>query len=330
MSAEVLIEERYYPLEDDPDDAAVTSYIALPAATSGTDASSSGILFSPSGGVKHQPIHDLESFFWVLCWLCIFREGPAHKRENWGDNDQERQAARENAINVFELTELTKIATMKRRLILQHVNFMTMLSQIFTPFCSPLRYEVGLLYQALRRTYKHSRDAMEKAYPVDTLYDQFLEILDGAQTRPEILNHDTSDPVYLPQEAAETHRREHQLEIWATPLPDKKRRHPEDDGKAAYTSAYRTLDAPDGSPARKTRRSNHQSGKAHVSKGKGKVPVPSTSSGQTATAGPSNVPKTPPRKSGRSARTESDKDKSSPISSPGRPAGKRTPTKKRK
>ncbi|KAJ3491195.1 hypothetical protein NLI96_g886 [Meripilus lineatus] len=37
--------------------------------------------------LRPRVIHDLESFFWVLCWICIFREGPSTLRRITEDDD---------------------------------------------------------------------------------------------------------------------------------------------------------------------------------------------------------------------------------------------------
>jgi hypothetical protein len=36
----------------------------------------------PSGPIAHSAIHDLESFFWVLLYLCLTRDGPGGGRRN--------------------------------------------------------------------------------------------------------------------------------------------------------------------------------------------------------------------------------------------------------
>lgn len=335
MSAEVLDEYRYFTPDVDDDIVIPREYIASPSTTTAvTEPPSEGTLFSPSGGVKHQPIHDLESFFWVLCWLCIFRDGPAHERKNWGETEDDRKRMRRDASNVFEIKNMAGIAAAKRQLMCWPTIFRSTLSDIFTAFCAPLRSVAGIFYQTLRRAYRSSVDL--PAYPTEDVYARVIKIFDDAQIRPPILNHNATNPDYLAQEAAETHRRETQLEIWATPLPDKKRKHTEDEGQAASssTSTHHPSIVPDGSPARKTRRSNQQSREesspSHGSKGRKKGPVPSASSAQIAGPGPSNVPKSPSRKARRSARSASDKNTSSTISSPSKAAGVRTPDKKRR
>lgn len=51
-------------------------------------------------GEKHSFMHDLESFFWVLFWICIHRNGP---------NEKSRVVSRFEKWNCAEVEELAGI-----------------------------------------------------------------------------------------------------------------------------------------------------------------------------------------------------------------------------
>lgn len=284
MSAEVISESRYFCLDpvyrkglkrddddddhdgggggvydidsdDDDDDDDGDSSTCKESSTAMPD---SEALNPHSRGVKHQPIHDLESFFWVLCWLCIYRDGPAHERSNWGVSNDSATKLQQALADVFETTDLLTVAEAKRGLMKSEALFETTLLKNFTDFCAPLRREVRKLYRTLGRTYVKSKRLEE--YPVDSLYKKFLRIFDAAQKRSAIVKCNTTNTDYIAHEEAETHRRETQLEIWATPSSDKKRKHTEDEDQASRsTPTDHLVDASDVFPPRKTRRPNHPS-----------------------------------------------------------------------
>ncbi|EEP83047.1 conserved hypothetical protein [Uncinocarpus reesii 1704] len=80
-----------------------------------------GVLY----GEKHSFMHDLESFFWVLFWICIHYKGPGNGRtverfEEW------------NYVN----TE--KLADEKKGVISDEIDFLRIVDDHFTPYYRPL------------------------------------------------------------------------------------------------------------------------------------------------------------------------------------------------
>ncbi|KMU88425.1 hypothetical protein CIHG_06225 [Coccidioides immitis H538.4] len=87
-----------------------------------------GVLY----GEKHSFMHDLESFFWVLFWICIHYEGPGRARhvedfEQW------------NYMNTRDL------AGAKKGVISDESDFLTTMDDYFTPYYQPLSRWVNRL-----------------------------------------------------------------------------------------------------------------------------------------------------------------------------------------
>ncbi|KAI1471016.1 serine/threonine-protein kinase Sgk2 [Daldinia caldariorum] len=87
-------------------------------------------------GEQHSFMHDLESFFWVLFWICIHYEGPGKGRpvsefDKWNFMDAE------------------ELATMKLGTISEQDVFSNKSSKHFTTFYQPLIPWVNLLRQAI-------------------------------------------------------------------------------------------------------------------------------------------------------------------------------------
>ncbi|KAG6090077.1 hypothetical protein E4U31_007957, partial [Claviceps sp. LM219 group G6] len=118
-------------------------------------------------GEEHSFMHDLESFFWVLFWICVNYEGPGTaiepiRYESW------------NYILNAQLAE--------RKLgVISDKNFMNPKTLGFTPYCQPLVPHVNKLRQAV----------FPGGYPRDRpfpgLYSKMIKVLDEAQKDPAVL-----------------------------------------------------------------------------------------------------------------------------------------------
>jgi serine/threonine protein kinase len=118
-------------------------------------------------GEKHSFMHDLESFFWVLFWVCIHSDGPGKEKivpafEMWN----------------YESTE--KLAKIKKGEIGDKGDFLKSTEENFTPYYQPLvpwvnrlRKEVFPGGQRWRKETKH-------------LYSRMKEILQAAQKDPSV------------------------------------------------------------------------------------------------------------------------------------------------
>ncbi|EFW13307.1 conserved hypothetical protein [Coccidioides posadasii str. Silveira] len=122
-----------------------------------------GVLY----GEKHSFMHDLESFFWVLFWICVHYEGPGKGRtvddfEEW------------NYMN----TE--KLAGAKKGLISDESDFLRIADDNFTPYYRPLVPWVN----RLRRTVFPNGGRWKEINP--NLGSEMRKILQDAQEDTEV------------------------------------------------------------------------------------------------------------------------------------------------
>jgi hypothetical protein len=112
-------------------------------------------------------MHDLESFFWVLFWICIHYDGPA---KDVGATEFEKW----NYANMEELAEL------KSGLVSRERHFLNRITKAFTPYYQPLIPCVNKLRRAVF--------PMDKPWEKEdkTLYSRMKEILRAARKDLEI------------------------------------------------------------------------------------------------------------------------------------------------
>ncbi|TPX23944.1 hypothetical protein DIZ76_013287 [Coccidioides immitis] len=124
-----------------------------------------GVLY----GEKHCFMHDLESFFWVLFWICIHYNGPGKGRiverfEEWN----------------YVSTE--KLADEKKGLISDEGDFLRILKDNFTPYYQSLIPCVN----RLRRLVFPDGGRWKK--PNFNLSRNMIETLQDAQNKPDVVN----------------------------------------------------------------------------------------------------------------------------------------------
>jgi hypothetical protein len=121
----------------------------------------------------HSFMHDLESFFWVLFWICIHYDGP---NKDVGATEFEKW----NYENMEELAEL------KLGLVSRENHFHNRITKAFTPYYQPLIPCVKGLRRAVF--------PMDKPWEHEdkTLYSRMKEILRAAQT--DLANLESSLP----------------------------------------------------------------------------------------------------------------------------------------
>jgi len=110
----------------------------------------------------HSFMHDLESFFWVLFWICIHYDGPA---KDVGATEFEKW----NYANMEELAEL------KSGLVSRERHFLNRITKAFTPYYQPLIPCVNKLRRAVF--------PMDKPWEKEdkTLYSRMKGILRAAR-----------------------------------------------------------------------------------------------------------------------------------------------------
>jgi hypothetical protein len=121
----------------------------------------------------HSFMHDLESFFWVLFWICIHYDGP---NKDVGATDFEKW----NYVNMEELAEL------KSGLVSRERHFLNRITKAFTPYYQPLVPCVNRLRRAVF--------PMDKPWEMEdkTLYSRMKKILRVA--RMDLANLESSPP----------------------------------------------------------------------------------------------------------------------------------------
>ncbi|KMU90913.1 hypothetical protein CIHG_08569 [Coccidioides immitis H538.4] len=124
-----------------------------------------GVLY----GEKHSFMHDLESFFWVLFWICIHYEGPGKGRvvkrfEKWNYMDTE------------------DLAAAKKGVIDHEKDFLRTIEDNFTPYYKPLAPWVN----RLRRCVFPGDKRWEKED--SKLYSDMLTVLRDGREDPAVID----------------------------------------------------------------------------------------------------------------------------------------------
>jgi hypothetical protein len=113
-------------------------------------------------GEKHSFMHDLESFFWVIFWICIHYEGPGNGRV----------VVRFDKWNFVDTEEL---AGMKKGEISDEADFVRSANEYFTDYYRPLVPYINTLRKAV---FPNGRRWAKEDIG---LYDRMKEILRDAQ-----------------------------------------------------------------------------------------------------------------------------------------------------
>jgi Fungal protein kinase len=113
-------------------------------------------------GEKHNFMHDLESFFWVLFWICIHYAGP---------NGESRVVKRFDKWNYADTEELAEI---KKGVVVHEKDFIKMVTENFTRYYQPLIPWVN----RLRKVVFPNGERWEKEDRM--LYSQIKEVLQKA------------------------------------------------------------------------------------------------------------------------------------------------------
>ncbi|KAL4242321.1 hypothetical protein ABKN59_012031 [Abortiporus biennis] len=128
--------------------------------------------------IYHSPIHDLESFFWLLCWICITRSGPSTSRLGQLDvkfNKDDQKIALLNH-DLFEEEDMVKLGNNKRRYF-TNTEFMNELVDCFSPYFAKFSALVLSLHLTLYDAYeKQEFDDIHKT--VLMKLDIFIQWLD--------------------------------------------------------------------------------------------------------------------------------------------------------
>jgi hypothetical protein len=113
-------------------------------------------------------MHDLESFFWVLFWICVHYDGP-------GEGKVMAQFDKWNYANTEEL------AWLKKAVIDDERDFIKTAKEYFTPYYNPLVPWVNRLRKVVFPNEKRWQNEDSG------LYAQMREILGEARRDPRVL-----------------------------------------------------------------------------------------------------------------------------------------------
>ena len=119
-------------------------------------------------GKLHSFMHDLESFFWVLLWICIHYNGP---------NEPPRVVSRFENWNYMDTDQL---AIMKAGIVTKHPFLTTMIEHV-TPYFQPL---IPWLWQLRMKVFPNGQ---EWEIEDEGLYEDMRKILRAAMLDPEVL-----------------------------------------------------------------------------------------------------------------------------------------------
>ncbi|XXH02048.1 hypothetical protein Hte_008413 [Hypoxylon texense] len=120
-------------------------------------------------GHQHSFEHDLESFFWVLFWICIHYNGP----------DKKRVVPEFDKWNFVGMSEL---ATLKRGTVADEEDFIEILTENCTPYYEPLIPWLNRL----------RRIVFDKQGVKETLYSRMQDVLREAQKDEKVLSNAAS------------------------------------------------------------------------------------------------------------------------------------------
>ncbi|CCM06612.1 uncharacterized protein FIBRA_08891 [Fibroporia radiculosa] len=143
---------------------------------------------------RHDAIHDLESFLWVLVYICLSRDGPAHRRREIWDNSKETQLLRDNWRALFEGENLL-LAERKQTLIRNRDDFAFRVLRFLPVYYKPLE-------EVLRKL----RDILETAYrsrEFNNVHEDFIEAMEAARLGLEPI----TDPKHIALQEREIERR---------------------------------------------------------------------------------------------------------------------------
>jgi hypothetical protein len=126
-----------------------------------------------NNGVKHEEVHDLEGFFWVLCYLCMTREGPNSRRPELRETTAPATKQLHAAVSAFfEQEDREKIGTQKIEALRFSEGFEDEVLKYFHP-----------LFETLKPLALGLHDVLSKAYSTRDftgLHDKFLGLVDAA------------------------------------------------------------------------------------------------------------------------------------------------------
>lgn len=154
--------------------------------------------------VKHDAIHDLESFFWVLCWLGVSYEGPATRRTSaWPEDAIIRRDLKDSIKATFESPDDFTLARQKGHLLVHENPASSEMSSWFPPYFRPALRLVAALHEILKDAYSKSK--------FTGVHERFLKQFAFAEAMRVLPTWHDTDENYRIQEEAEVEMRQREL-----------------------------------------------------------------------------------------------------------------------
>jgi serine/threonine protein kinase len=117
-------------------------------------------------GEHHNFMHDLESFFWVLFWICIYWDGPNKRRQKGGEFDD------------WNVEPVEKLAKLKIGLVSEENSFTKDVDKSFSEYCRSL---IPWVKELRRVTFPGGTRWLKENR---TLYAQMKAVLEKAKNDP--------------------------------------------------------------------------------------------------------------------------------------------------
>ncbi|KAA1475866.1 hypothetical protein DENSPDRAFT_826575 [Dentipellis sp. KUC8613] len=202
MSYEMLTNIQYRPIRPSRSDARRRLMTANAEPSAGA-----------ASGIKHDAIHDLESLFWVLCWICLTREGPGKIRETWPKSTEQAKEIRATITKTFEHKSPEVIAEVKNTLLSTLGTWNDKILGAASSYFMPLFECLYDLHELLWDTYG-TRDFSH-------IHEKFLAILAQAEASEEVRNWHQLHPEYQILEDQERARRDTELKLFESPQAER-------------------------------------------------------------------------------------------------------------
>ena len=182
----------------------------------------------PSNFAKHcvhTVIHDIESFFWVLIYLCLTRKGPGGARRDELDNELPSTASQAEIDQARRLLDVVHclfdcqhaglIARTKSNLFRGITNFETTVLDLIHPYFNRLKHLLSEWWRLLQITYRFYDEVAQA-----TLHDTILGFLDEELAQLKMTGSETAEERAASDlMKAEVERRERDLARYAA-FPD--------------------------------------------------------------------------------------------------------------
>ena len=124
----------------------------------------------------HDAIHDIESLFWVITYICLVREGPGKNmlRKELLNGDPDNKDLQGVIYRYFDTREDHEILLNKQPLFIDHEKMDHDILLKFHPYFKPLKVMMIQWWRIVILAYKHRK------FEYYTIHDQIIHIIDKA------------------------------------------------------------------------------------------------------------------------------------------------------